>query len=225
MKNGVVNAVCLTNPGYEWWMEKPYRRTVRNGYKVVVSIAPDSPAEARTMADDLNACKEIVGIEVNFCPNTESDNTVDRACDIVNECIKHTSHPVIVKLSFAQPYLDICRQLDGAVAAFDLINSVPWKMVFPDEQSPLHKYKLSGSVSGYAILNVARYALIHVRSQVKSPIISGGGITNLLEVKNRFLSGANAISLGTVFLSKPGLANKICSDWRLDERLKNDISR
>src|SRR5579859_3541099 len=84
-KDGVVNCVGLTNPGYLWWLNKPYRYILKKGYDVIVSIMPESPLEAKEMVSALNYCK-IVGIEINSCPNVDHDNSVEHICKIVKEC-------------------------------------------------------------------------------------------------------------------------------------------
>lgn len=199
--NYTVNAVGLSNPGYLWWLEH-----VELPYPTVVSIASGHGDELRTMISDINKKKKrnLVGIEINIsCPNAV-------VCDFVEDISSEL--PIILKLSYAQPYLDICHKLDGKVAAFDLINSVPFDTIFPEKRSPL--YPLTGGVSGKAIIPYARKALTDVKNAgINTPVISGGGIANVSEVERRLALGADAISFGEVFLRNPATPNRIIHDY------------
>lgn len=207
----VVNAVGLTNPGYEWWITHCYPHMSRKGYKTIVSLMPEDVGEATIMAETFNDL-DITGIELNLsCPNVEHENNL---YDIVYAFSEKSKHPVILKLSFDQPYLDICQELEGKVEAFDLINSVPWKIAFPVSDSPLKSYGLTGGVSGRRIQLYSKIALTLARSKVKTPIISGGGIDSFEEAKERFERGADAVSFGTIFLRKPWLPNQIVERFR-----------
>jgi len=212
---GAINAVCLTNPGYVWWIKHCCPRIVRKGYKGIASIMPNNGGEAVKMTRDLNAC-EIVGIEINAsCPNVDHDRSIQHVIDIVSEVVRSTSLPVIVKLGYTDPYVDICNAWDRRVDAFDLINTIPWKFLHPNEPSPLAKYGLEGGVSGLLIRDQARDAISKVKlAGVKTPLISGGGIDSVEEVFARRLMGAGAFTIGTLFLRKPWKPRKIIRQCR-----------
>jgi dihydroorotate dehydrogenase (NAD+) catalytic subunit len=214
---GVVNAVGLTNGGYQWWIDQCYPKIKKLGYKVIVSIAPEKIDEARNMTYDFNQLDSIVGIEINLsCPNVKQDDQVNYLCEVVDEFVKFSRHPTIVKLGIQLPYVEICRRLEGRVEAFDLINSVPWKTVFPNKKSPLIPYGLIGAASGKCIKQYAREALREVKKAgIKTPIISGGGIDCYGEVEYRINQlKADAISFGTIFMSQPWLPNSVAKAWR-----------
>jgi dihydroorotate dehydrogenase len=79
--NGVVNSVGITNPGIDWWIKTIYPKIQRSQYNVIVSIAPEDEKQAGRMVDALNACSDIVGIELNVsCPNVDHDNGADYIC-------------------------------------------------------------------------------------------------------------------------------------------------
>jgi len=206
--NGTVNCVGLSNPGLGWWLR---RFPSFPKYKYVVSIAPASVREALLMTSDLNELP-LVGVEFNAsCPNTE-DWSADKVCAITLAVAIGSKHPVFVKLGYTQNYIQICEQLDGSVAAFDLINSVPWSAVFPDQASPLEP---AGGVSGAVIQARAKDALWKIKTvTTKTPIISGGGIDSEREVITRRCMGAQAWTFGTIFLRRPWLPNQIASSCR-----------
>lgn len=203
IKRGWVNAVGLTNGGITPWMIYADLK-----YKTIASIAPNDVNETDLMIKMLNDRRDLVGVELNVsCPNVDhAENTVQ----IAEAAVKQSRHPVIVKLSVDQPWLELVNALDGKVEAFDLINAVAWKTVMGDRRSPLSRYGLTGGVSGRPIKNLARQVLSEwAAMKFKTPVISGGGIDSYDEVKKRFRMGAAAVSFGTVFISRPWLPNQI----------------
>jgi dihydroorotate dehydrogenase len=208
IKDGTVNSVGLSNPGIRWWI-KHFPRFPQ--YKFIISILPTSVREAAFMAQMLNPLP-VVGIEFNAsCPNGE-EWTEDKICELSSTLALASRHPVIVKLGYTQPYVRVCEHLDGVVAAFDLINSVPWPEIFPNAASPLNP---SGGVSGAVIVHQAREALWKAKVvTTKTPIISGGGINDMREVVVRRCMGAEAWTFGTLFLRKPWLPNRIAASLR-----------
>jgi dihydroorotate dehydrogenase len=223
----VINAVGLTNPGLYVWADTYLRRLAGAGRPVIVSLAPENPEEAESMARRLQWHNAVVGIELNLsCPNSGTAAQVNQAVEMV-QAVKSTCHlPIILKLGIAQPYLDICRTLDGRVDAFDLINAVPWRtisqVVYGKEvPSPLAGYGLQGAVSGDLILTYARAALAAVRgAEVQTPILSGGGIRTIQEIDYRFNAGASAVSLGVAFM-RPWLPSRLVRQWRRLQELKS----
>lgn len=208
LPNGVVNAVGLTNPGLQAWLQTSYRHILKHKFNVIVSIAPSNVIEARHMSIALAHCSCIQGIEVNAsCPNTQTLDT-ERIYELAS-IVAESGCPTLLKLAWQQPYVDLCRLLDGKIAAFDLINTVPWPLLYPERPSPLRP--LIGGVSGQAIIQHARQALVTVKAMhLRTPILSGGGIVSAAEVKTRFQLGADAVAFGTMFLVKPWLPNQIC---------------
>jgi len=178
---------------------------------------PETVLEARMMAQILEReCPNIKGIEINTsCPNISHDQNIEHVVDLVNTAKSRTKHPILLKLGYADPYKEICKELDGIVDAFDVINTVPWDRVFPHVQSPLARYNLNGGVSGLPITWHARKVLMDLAEMnLRTPVISGGGIYSLEEVYVRESLGAKAFSIGTLFLRNPLLPNKIVARYR-----------
>ena len=210
-KGGAVNAVGLTNPGYEWWV-KNFPAKIRER-KIIASIMPGSKEEAEKMVKAINPCP-IFGMEINVsCPNVDHDASISHIKDIVDVVKANSKHPVILKLGYHDPYLDICKDLDGKVDAFDLINTISWDKLYT-EPSPLKKYNLVGGVSGPPIREFSKEALVRVKaSGVKTPVISGGGVDSIQEVFARFLGGAGAVTFGTLFLREPWKPAQIIKEF------------
>lgn len=221
----MVNAVALTNPGIDGWLDKYYQRICRKRYKVIVSIQPENKDEAVYMTSALQKrAKAIVGIEINAgCPNVRQtdDDVVKHTVEVFSFVRAFTTLPIIVKLGYHQPWEQICKALDGKADAFDLINAIPWDYLNA-KGSPLQKYGYSGSVSGNEIAYYAVEALMEAkRMKLRTPIISGGGVVSYKgseeqlwsEVRYRFDCGADAIAFGTEFLWNPGGPNRIVKQF------------
>lgn len=208
-----VNSVGMTNPGLQWWLEEGYHHNVgKTGRKVIVSIWPESQVEAGTMGAALNR-QIIEGVEVNVsCPNVKMKlgDKVEHIVKLVNEVVKSSRHPVGLKLSALDPIVPVAQELRGKVEWLDLINTVPYSKLYPSRKSPLARYGLEGGVSGPVIADHAVAALNLVKKAgIRTPVISGGGIWNLADAKQRFRLGASAITLGTLFLLRPWRPNRI----------------
>ncbi|MEI6512264.1 MAG: HisA/HisF-related TIM barrel protein [bacterium] len=217
--NGVVNAVGLTNPGIEWWVRTCYPRMAKLGYRTIVSVWPESAEEAQTMAEMLKPLN-IVAVELNAsCPNTGHEIEDVESVVKISEALRGSGHPLIVKLSYNQPYVAIAKALEGCAEAVHAINSVPWSTVFPDKQSPLAKLG-GGGVSGKLIRPFVRDAVKNLVDQTSLPVIAGGGIFNLEDVTQLSQLGASAFSLGSLFLKEPSRPNQLVREWQQSQKEK-----
>jgi dihydroorotate dehydrogenase (NAD+) catalytic subunit len=215
---GAVNAVGLTNPGYKWWIEQPYKHTRKRGYKVIVSFMPTTVSEAREMTQAFNRLN-VVGVQINLsCPNVQH---IENACQITEAVIQESQHPVILKLSYTDDYLTLCKEFDsGCLDAFELINTVPFKTVYPNHRSPLSQYGYNGGVSGRPIRQYAVEALMMVKEAgIRTPIISGGGIESLNDVLSRESLGAKGFVFGSIFMRRPGRPNYVVDLYRKEKGL------
>ncbi len=139
----------------------------------------------------------------------ENDEKVIRICRTATGA---SQHPIIVKLSFAQSYLLIAKELESDVGAFHAINVVPWNIVFPNRKSPLEKLG-GGGLSGPIIRPYVRQVTRELHKTVATPIIAGGGICNLNDLVELQNCGASAFSIGTLFLLRPWLPTRLVSLW------------
>ena len=202
---GAVNKVGLTNKGFYWWCEKVAPKINFKKYHIVVSIFGDKK-ELIEMATKLNRFDQIVGIEVNYsCPNTgHAIPFAEAVIDSVKAVVQVSKHPVIVKVSVDQDYLAIARGLAGIAEAIS-INSVPWKIVFPNgEQSPLWKLeeKVGGGAGGVSGKPAQKHNWKAVKELSKDgslPVI-GPSIMEYGDIYEVRKQGANALSFGTIHL-------------------------
>lgn len=227
-----VNAVGLTNPGYQYWIENYWPRMEKRGYQTIVSMVAEHEPEAITMVNEFNRLKKLKAIELNVsCPNTTDryDDKLNFICDMYTRLKEVSEHPIILKLGYTDPCYHVARELGSSLDALDLINAVPWQKARDSiyHDSPLAKYNLHGGVSGRRIVLHAREILDGVKKTAPDiPVISGGGITGtpeecLNEMRARYALGADAFSFGTVFLSYPKSPYKAIQMW-LCERKETD---
>jgi dihydroorotate dehydrogenase (NAD+) catalytic subunit len=209
---GTVNAVGLTNPGIEWWLRTGYPRMQRMGLQTIVSLYAESVEEAHQFAR-LLAPLRITAIELNAsCPNVPHESTVSHVVPIA-QALQAAGHPLIVKVGYDQPYVELAQALEGIADAIHAINAVPWRLVFPERASPLAALG-GGAVSGEPLRPFVREALGQLRRATRLPLIAGGGIYTLRDLEELWALGARAFSIGTLFLRAPWRPNQLVRQWR-----------
>lgn len=234
-KDGWINAVGLTNPGIHYWLNTYFHNIVEDRTAVAVSIAPETLQEASMMSFLLTIAnstaliydgfKPIQAIELNVsCPNSDHVRNVTNIVSMI-KVMKPSGLPIFVKLGWTQPYMEICKAVQRDVAAFDLINAIPWNyftqsssignVIDFGDRSPLEKYGLEGGISGPPIAPFGIGALDNIiNAEIDTPVISGGGVYDISGVISRFNRGAGAVSFGSLFLSHPTMPNKLVNEWR-----------
>jgi dihydroorotate dehydrogenase (NAD+) catalytic subunit len=212
ISGGTVNAVGLTNPGIEWWIRTCYPRMQRMGLQTVVSVYADSVEEAERFAQ-LLAPLRLTAIEWNAsCPNVAHESVEAHAAQIA-QTLRRAGHPLIVKVGYDQPYVQMAQAVEGIADAIHAINAVPWRLVFPDRRSPL-AHLGGGAVSGEPIRPFVREAVARLHKATRLPIIAGGGIYTLRDLEELWALGARAFGIGTLFLRAPWLPNRLVRQWR-----------
>lgn len=199
--DGVVNAVGLANPGFEWWCKKIGSKVNSSKIPLAASIF-GTPAELAEMAERLEDY-DLVGIEINAsCPNTDTDILENTARVIAScEAVKRVSgQPIILKISVVHDVERIVREIKGSVEVL-AINSVPWAMVFLDQESPLAHFG-GGGVSGQACQRYTWDLVSRLSGLTDIPVIgpSVWNYSDMAEVRKR---GAQAIGFGSIFLRHP----------------------
>lgn len=203
IKDGAVNAVGLTNPGIKRWCLGPGLTLNHKKAPVLASIM-GSPDELEYMAGMLNYI-DVLGVEINAsCPNTGEDLANNVEDMILGVCkVKETTKlPIILKLSKAHEgsFERIVGEVRGKVEAISL-NSVPWKLVFPEKVSPLARLG-GGGVSG-KIVQPILWPLVQKLSGMTDIPIIGPSVWEFEDMARLREMGAKAVSFGTVCLSHP----------------------
>lgn len=206
---GAVNKVGLTNPGVYHWANQIGPRLDYKKFKLMGSIfgtydEMDELVEAASLFNEFR----VIGIEVNVsCPNTghsmESVYSVIRCVTAIKEV---THHPIIVKVSVDQPYLDIAKGLKGVAEAISL-NSVPWTTAYPNSRSPLWPLEKKvggggGGVSGKPAQAHNWKAVRELALMGHLPVI-GPSVMEFEDMQTLRDYGAKAISFGAIHLRTP----------------------
>lgn len=203
--NGVVNAVSLTNPGYMAWDANIRRRLDKIArLRIIASInLEDNINYTGIMARMLNDLP-LVGVQLNvLCPNfkhsheeTDFQKLVLDTCEVIKT---NCTLPLLAKLSVVNP-ISLAVAMAPYVEAYD-INSVPWKMVFPNTPSPL-AHLGGGGVSGKAAQpftwNYARQLILHT----SVPII-GVSVWDFDDLSKLRRFGVKAIGFGSMHIPHP----------------------
>jgi dihydroorotate dehydrogenase (NAD+) catalytic subunit len=210
------NTIGNVNPGIEVWIKEHYPCTQKEGYQVAVSVEPCTCQEARMLGSllyPLNICY----IEVNIsCPNTPT--LLDQTPDILDDIIAYSAKPVVVKLSHTQAmdveFVQRLARVPG-LQAMHAINTVPWIDLFGQRPSPAEDgWGRSGGVSGPLIRDKALEAVFQIKRECDLPVIGGGGIRNLVNVHEFEDAGADAFSIGSLFMGWPWYPNCIIKQYR-----------
>lgn len=215
IKDGVVNAVGLKNPGVVGWYEKYFPRLNPN-YRYILSVAHEHDLKYTiNFLKERNVFNKFDAIEFNIsCPNTVKPSIEDIYDNI--EYLKKSELPIILKIGAhsykSKQILNDNRDIIEAVS----INSVEWdkfvlhtsgwkkNLKFP--LSPLHHLG-GGGVSGKIVYNINKQVAVSVL-QLGAPVI-GASAWDAYYVYELITLGCGAISFGSVFMRKPWWPNKI----------------
>ncbi len=217
---GIVNKVGLTNPGIDYWCEKIGPKLNFHKYHLAVSLYGNEKDLAE-MAVMLNKFK-LAAIEVNAsCPNTDHRCGAEEAIAQVKAVKANSRHPVIVKLGVGQDYRAIARALVGTAEAVAL-NSVPWELVYPGKESPLHRLEKKvghggGGVSGKPAQERNWKAAALLCADRTLPVIGPSIMSegDLFTVRNL---GVGAVSFGSIHITSPAAPTRIVRKrMRIDE--------
>lgn len=196
-RRSMVNAVALTNPGFDVWERVHYRHAIRKGIKLVLSLHIDTEQEAYELGIRCRRLRDLAAVQINAgCPNLAHaqvggvESEVQGFVRMIDSFQSNYNRPLLVKFRMGQPWERMAEALEGRCAGYELINAVPWDVakglaLTPAEvpagvvsgDSPFTAYGVGGSVSGgrieyQAVMAMCRYK----QSGGLTPVISGGGV-------------------------------------------------
>lgn len=204
---GTMNAFGLTNPGFEWFLPwiTPYARDT--SIPLIVSIfsdAENSAEELGHMALKIERSRlPFVAIEFNTsCPNTGHgvEKNVETIVRGVRAIRRNCDLPLGLKVAVGQDYETILKEVEGEIQYLD-INSVQWRIIFPDRISPLAKYG-GGGVSG-KIAQPYTWNLVENLVSITSVPVIGPGMWKYGDLAQVRTLGAKAVSFASVFTFFP----------------------
>lgn len=210
-RDGVVNAIGLTNKGFDWWISE-VAPTIPEDYRIIVSLEADDETDILFMLEGLRG-QNILGVELNLsCPNTPASDsrTTDHILKIGRAASACSPFPLIAKLSCMHDYTAVARGIAGSVEAIS-INSIPWPVLFPDVKSPLHHFG-GGGVSG-KIIQLHTWKMVHELSKASTIPIIGPSIWDYDDIQKVIDHGASAVSFGSVFVFHPWRPTRYVRRW------------
>jgi dihydroorotate dehydrogenase (NAD+) catalytic subunit len=223
-----INAVGLSNPGAELFLEEMKSVHISRNKFLLVSIFGADADEFRMAAETLEPIAD--GFELNMsCPHAagygiEIGQDVGLVTKITNTVINMSRVPVFVKLSATLQTIGQTAKaaIEAGASGITVSNSIGPSIVEIGDTPILHNRV--GGLSGNAIRPLALFAVRSIRSAVgpKPTIISMGGIgtaEHIMQFKN---AGADLFGVGSALTGLDSAS--ACSYFsNLEENLTNGI--
>ncbi|MBR3715027.1 MAG: dihydroorotate dehydrogenase [Clostridia bacterium] len=217
---GMINSVCLQNPGVEKVISEELPKLKKCFNKpVMANVSGFSVEEYVYTCEKLDKCEQVGWLEVNVsCPNVHgggmSFGTSPEAAAEVTRAVKAvTTKPVIIKLSpNVTDIVSIAKACEEAGAdGISLINTLLGMRIDLRTKKPVIANKMGG-FSGSAIFPVAVRMVYQVAGAVKIPVVGMGGVSSAEDVIEMMLAGATAVEVGAANLVNPYACRDIIND-------------
>jgi dihydroorotate dehydrogenase subfamily 1 len=194
-----INAVGLSNPGVEEFINKLSKIKIPEDKFLLISIFGDSVNEFREIAEKLSDRAD--GFELNIsCPHSEKyGQVIGQDKKLVGEITKSVvslGKPVFVKIS---PNLNIKEVVECVVrndaSGITAINTKGPEL-FSYNNFPVLSNKVGG-ISGKAILELGLKSVKEIKSIANLPLIACGGISTAEDVRSYKRVGADFLGVGS----------------------------
>jgi dihydroorotate dehydrogenase (NAD+) catalytic subunit len=219
----MLNAYGLTNHGVAVCAGE-IRESCTAGFRVIPNYYPEfargTEMAIREMLESIKIYQEVLGpefwaLELNFsCPNAR-----EAIAENINQgiaCVRRVrrDYPgifLITKISVVHPF-EFAQELERlGVGAIHGVNTIPYALIFPEDKYPASPLRDvgGGGVSGGPACSAARKYNEELRKKIKVFLIMGCGVSGLEDVQRYLDSGADAVSVCTFALRRPGEAAKV----------------
>ncbi len=216
--SGMINSIGLQNPGTKSVIEEIMPGLDLSETRFIINISGSSVDEYGEIARRFDDT-DIDAIEINIsCPNVKEGgvafgNDPDMSYRVVDVCRKHTSKPIITKLSPNQTDIAHSAQrcIDAGTDGLAVINTLMGMAIDISKRKPVIGNN-QGGLSGPAIKPVALlkvHQVYQVSKRHNVPIIGQGGITSADDAIEFIIAGANTVGVGTALFYDPLVCNKI----------------
>jgi len=204
-KQGLQNAVGLSNPGIDGSIEKMEQAVKILKIPLIGSMFADTIDNFKRIAEKM-AKAGVSAIEVNLsCPNTEDDLGRMFALDAgmaakLISAVKSQSGslPIFAKLSAEHADIaEVGKAVEQAGAdGLTAINTISGIILDIKQKRPILTNKVGG-ISGPAIRPMGVRAVWNLYNAVKIPIIGTGGINTGEDAIEYIMAGATAVGIGS----------------------------
>jgi dihydroorotate dehydrogenase (NAD+) catalytic subunit len=206
---GMLNCIGLENPGVDEFLLQTLTKLAGCDVPVIVNISGNTVEEYGELAAKLDV-PGVAALEANIsCPNVKHGGLVfgtdcTSAAAVTREIKKHTTKPVIVKLSpNVTDIVGMAQAVEAAGAdAISLINTLLGMAIDTKSWRPVLG-NVVGGLSGPAVKPVAVRMVWQVAQAVQVPVIGMGGIMTGKDAIEFLLAGASAVMVGTANFVNP----------------------
>ncbi len=216
--DGMLNAIGLQNPGVDDVVDRILPGLDFGETRFIANVSGSTVEEYEYVTQRFDA-SPIDAIEINIsCPNVKEGgvafgNDPEMSARVVEACRKHTSKPLITKLSPNQTDIreNARRCIDAGTDAFAVINTLMGMAIDPETRRPVIG-NVQGGLSGPAIKPIALLKVHQVHEVAREhgiPIIGQGGITTAADAIEFLIAGAAAVGIGTALFYDPLVCRKI----------------
>jgi len=200
--HGLINAVGLSNPGIDNYIEE-IKTVKEKKIPLILNTIGDRNEDFITVAK-LGEAAGVDIIELNVsCPNVIHKKPYYSDPELLSSLVRNVkdavSIPVIVKLSpNVTDIKEIAKAVEDAGAdGISAINTVgPGMIINIETAKPVMAFK-KGGLSGPAIKPVAIRCVYDIYETVDIPVIGIGGIMNGKATVEMIMAGASAVGIGS----------------------------
>ena len=215
---GMLNAIGLQNPGVTAVVDNILPTLDFSETRFIANVCGSTIKEYETVTEHFDN-SAIDAIEINIsCPNIKEGgvsfgNYPEMSAKVINACRKHTSKPLIAKLSPNQTDIQENARLciEAGADALAVINTITGMAINAEERVPVVG-NIQGGLSGPAIKPIALlkvHQVYKIAGPKNIPIIGQGGITTAQDALEFIIAGSSSIGLGTGLFYDPLLCKKI----------------
>lgn len=206
---GIINAIGLSNPGVDNFLEEIKKVETDDGQVLIASIYGSSPAEFEFLVNEVQDHVDMVELNIS-CPHAMAGCGAAIGQDpnltykVVESAKSEANIPIIVKLTpNVTDIVEIALSAQKAGAdCLTLINSLgPGMKINIDVGRPVLSNKFGG-MSGKAVKPIAIRNVYDVYGAVDIPIIGVGGISNFEDVVEFIFAGARGVQIGTSIMNE-----------------------
>jgi dihydroorotate dehydrogenase (NAD+) catalytic subunit len=216
--DGMLNAIGLQNPGVDTVIADILPGLDFTETRFIANVSGSTVEEYEYVTRRFDD-SDIDAIEINIsCPNVKEGgvafgNDPEMSARVVEACRKHTSKPLITKLSPNQTDIqeNARRCIEAGTDAFSVINTLMGMAIDTATRKPIIG-NVQGGLSGPAIKPIALLKVHQVYQVAKEhniPIIGQGGITSANDAIEFLIAGAAAVGVGTALFYDPLICAKI----------------
>ena len=216
--DGMLNAIGLQNPGVDTVVSDILPGLDFSETRFIANVSGSTVEEYEYVTKRFDD-SDIDAIEINIsCPNVKEGgvafgNDPEMSARVVEACRKHTSKPLITKLSPNQTDIqeNARRCIEAGTDGFSVINTLMGMAIDTATRKPIIG-NVQGGLSGPAIKPIALLKVHQVYQVAKEhdiPIIGQGGITTADDAIEFLIAGAAAVGVGTALFYDPLICAKI----------------